>query len=282
MIEGKLVRSAQPTKRGCGNNLEKKPETTYLHSGIHLLLFISVVFSPLIYYAHVENFSNLPKNTFIQGIGCILVVLWLLKHILSDNGSLIIRLNLIFIWLSAWVLFSGLSLIWAVNRFSGLVLWLHWFIAGFYYVIIATEFKTVKDLDRILLYGTLGAILMCLLGFAQYYLGFDLIPQVFIPAGTFSNRNVLAQYIIMVLPFTVSKISWDFGADYSELICTFASYQNQVCLVSLFYLGADFLYGNFLNWLLAKYPAIYLKRKICLYGIGCCFYSILHPYKFFL
>ena len=77
----------------------------FLQSMMNYMFYILLLFSPLIYYPRIQNFSNLPKATFIQFAICILVLVWLLKS--RRSGSLEYIRHPIMIALGLWLLVCG-------------------------------------------------------------------------------------------------------------------------------------------------------------------------------
>ena len=114
----KVIRELHGTKRGVEDKADRNQ--VFLQSLIEYGLCILLLISPLIYYPHIENFSNLPKATFIQFSSSILLLAWLLKS--HRSGRLVVIGHPIMIPLALWLLWSGASIFWSVDKFSGVVL----------------------------------------------------------------------------------------------------------------------------------------------------------------
>ncbi len=176
------------------------PKADSLHSVIRYILYGTSLLSPLVFYPFIHNFSNLPKTAFIQFALCLVLLIWVVKN--QRNNLSLVR-HPVILAIGVWLFFSGISIFWAIDRFSGITLWLHWVICSFGFLVIINTIKEIHHLDTLILFSTIGASLISIIGCLQYMYGMDLIPQAFIPGGTFYNRNVLAQYIVMIWPFSL-------------------------------------------------------------------------------
>lgn len=166
-------------------------------------LFISLLLlvAPCIYYPHLENFSNLPKTTFIQLIVSALVSLWFWQ--VTKTGKFQIIMHPTMIVAGIWLIWSGLTILWAVDKFSGMLLWLHWGTCLLCFVVIVQVVDSLTEIDHIILFCVTGLSLIAGIGILQYLLGLDMIPQAAAPAATFSNKNVAAQSVAMGLPLAL-------------------------------------------------------------------------------
>lgn len=80
------------------------------------------------------------------------------------------------------------------------------------FALMLTTF-TPSDLDPLWWCATLTGLLIALLGIAQYFgLELSFIPQSGPPAATFANRNLLAEYLVCVIPVAI----WLFWRSWSR------------------------------------------------------------------
>lgn len=102
--------------------------------------------------------------------------------------------------LVAVLVWSGLSLLWSVNRYEGLLSWMHWTACALVFWMVAAALRDESDARRLL--GTLfvSGLLVSLLGLAQHAYGLTLLPQAQPPAATFVHKNVAAVFVVMTAP----------------------------------------------------------------------------------
>jgi tetratricopeptide (TPR) repeat protein len=181
---------------------EKRPSAggilqDLIEGGLLILLLVT----PLIFYPKVQNLSFLPKRTFIQLIVCLLWILWIIKSF--PKKKLLVFKHPILLAILLWILWSGLSIFWAINKYSALTLWLHWFLTMIACIVITYTIESLNKIDRLIFFGVVGAAAVSILGILQYILGTEIIPQAAVPAATFFNPNVAAQYITLMIPFSI-------------------------------------------------------------------------------
>ena len=100
----------------------------------------------------------------------------------------------------AWAV---LSLLWAHNWYEGAVKLLDWGGALMLALLVSQTLRRESQV-RMVLQGILFAgILLLLLGLAQYFFDVDWVDQHAKPAATFNNKNMAAQYILLVFPIAV-------------------------------------------------------------------------------
>ena len=154
--------------------------------------------------------------------------------------------------LCLWLLWSGASIFWAGDKFSGIALWLHWFVCALCFFVVVHLFNEIGQLDRIVLFSVIGAAMVSAIGILQYTIGLDLIPQAAVPGATFSNKNIAAQFVVMIWPlsfllFLVNKErgrDWLFAFIHSILVIFILYTKTRAAWVSvLFSLLVFFMYG---------------------------------------
>ncbi|HWX25397.1 MAG TPA: O-antigen ligase family protein, partial [Vicinamibacteria bacterium] len=172
------------------------PATTRGEKALLVALAGLVFLAPLVILRGNFDAANLPQSAFIALGALALLCLWLWR------SSPVFRLPRLLILppslaLLAW---SALSLLWAANRYEGAVVLLHWSACALVGVLTAARVREPRE-ARLVLLGLFGAGLsVALLGTLQHLTGFSAIPQGFPPAATFVNKNMAAQFVIMVLP----------------------------------------------------------------------------------
>ena len=172
-----------------------------IERAIPFLFYALLFISPLVYYTHIQDFSNLPKATFIQLVSCLLLIFWLLRA--RAIGRMETVRHPVIIAVGLWLLWSGITILWSGNRFAGITLWLHWLMCAACFFVFINTIRSTKELDRVVLFSVLGAAVISVIGILQYAIAWDFIPQGAVPGGTFSNRNVAVQFIVILWPFSL-------------------------------------------------------------------------------
>jgi hypothetical protein len=128
-------------------------------------------------------------------IGSLLFVAYLVSssQVRLSSSPLFVPLLILIIW-------AGLSGFWAHNSYLVFIKWQYWFtgLLGFIYVInVFREHKAIVILLQALF---ISGVLMAGLGLLQYYYNVDWVFQSGPPSGVFGNRNMAAQYSLLLLP----------------------------------------------------------------------------------
>lgn len=183
----------------------KNPDGTDENSVyIKLIYFFScslLLISPLLFYTHIQNFSNLPKATFIQLISCLLLIFWLAE--IHSTGRFRIFLHPLLIVILLWLSWSGITIIWSIDRLSGITIWLHWSACFICMFILVNSLKSLSHWDNLIRFSVVSAVIVSIIGILQFTLGFDIIPQGAVPGSTFSNKNIAVQFVIIIWPFSL-------------------------------------------------------------------------------
>ncbi len=105
----------------------------------------------------------------------------------------------------AWAL---LSLLWAHNYYEGAVKLLDWGGALLLGFLISQSLREERHV-RLVLQGIFfaGALLL-MLGLAQYFFDVDWVDQHAKPAATFNNKNMAAQYTLLIFPLCVALVMY--------------------------------------------------------------------------
>ncbi|MFC2172076.1 tetratricopeptide repeat protein [Acidobacteriota bacterium] len=177
----------------------------------HLLIVLSrltfwaflllVVLAPFVILPQAYDYADHPKAAFIQAGAVILFFLCLAKRMLDNERRILLGpFDLPLIILLIW---SALSLVWAHNRYEGLMTWMHWTACALLYWIGLHSLRDRKDVVRLLMAFFFSGFCVALLGITQYLFQVDWIPQTRPPSSTFANTNLAAQYVVLTLPLGV-------------------------------------------------------------------------------
>lgn len=183
---------------------QKSQHPVLLHLSRHWVLYLcllAIVLPPLL--APIGAFFYYNPVTRMQLYVDGLVLIALFAFLWKANGEIrlpswkpILFLSLICIW-------ATISLGWAVNFGEGFVELLPWLISMVFMLVIYNTVKTESDLKIFLIAVLLVCGIVSGIGVLQSTIGFDKIPQTFVPGSTFGNRNMGAQFILFGLPIAV-------------------------------------------------------------------------------
>uniref|UniRef100_A0A7C4VZ65 Tetratricopeptide repeat protein n=1 Tax=Desulfatirhabdium butyrativorans TaxID=340467 RepID=A0A7C4VZ65_9BACT len=237
-----------------------------LDCAAHSIIGLLLVGIPLVYYPYIEDFSNLPKKFVLQillGLSGLLYIL----HMWGKQRLQLIRHPLC-LWVAFWLIWSGLSICWAIDRFSGVSLWIHWLACSVIMMVFLIQPSEIW-VERWIQLSSIGAGIASLIGCIQYLFGFQGIPQSFVPGVTFSNKNIAAEYVVMLWPlsfavlFHLRKRFWIIAATFNmSLITLFLVYAKTRSVWVAMVLGGVFgsvLLFRTLNW--EKFRPLLLERR---------------------
>ncbi len=165
-----------------------------LLSSVALLLFAA----PFILLPSLYEFSSHPKTAFIQIWLCLILLLFWYKA-LSNRKITAPRGGMNWVVVS-FLFWSLISITWAVNPYESFSVFLHWALCAVLFFIAAGNFKNADDLKILFAALAFSGTVVSLIGLSQHFFHISIIPQAAPPASTFSNRNLSAQFINMILP----------------------------------------------------------------------------------
>lgn len=175
------------------------------------MLALLLLTAPFIMVFDGWNYADLPKYVFIQVAALLIACVWLTAAIVRrkldvPGGILTPPLTLLVFW-------ALLSSLWAVDCPAAWRAWSHWGACWLVFAIIAVS---AGRRGHVMILGAVYAagIAMTALGFGQWWLSWDFLPQAIKPAGTFANKNMLAQFLLLTMPagvyflLTAGRRSW--------------------------------------------------------------------------
>ncbi len=135
-------------------------------------------------------------------IGLPLIFLFLfLSFFLKDRPSFHLffkeKTSLALTLFLSWCL---ITISWATNPFEGFRCLLPWIGAGITYFLIARNFEPKNDLKLFMKAMFVSGFVAATIGVCQKLLGYNFFSQAAIPASTFGNKNMGAEYIALTLP----------------------------------------------------------------------------------
>lgn len=160
-----------------------------------------VVLLPLVFFPSLRDLYSLPKMTFLALWVTLLTWIWLFLLIENKHDKPIFPLALP---LTLYLIFSSLSLVNAVNIYQPIYRLLQDAVTFALFWLVVNQIRGQGQIERILRWAILPAALVSLIGIFQMW-GGDIPGLKRIGGGgvgsTFGNKNMAAQYILLILPF---------------------------------------------------------------------------------
>ncbi|MFA4915124.1 MAG: tetratricopeptide repeat protein [Syntrophales bacterium] len=177
----------------------KRLKSVFVLRGFLLL----AIFTPLLFLPQVWDLYTLPKECFVRLIVSLLVVTWAFENISSKKSGIYFSPLGLPILLYTLTLF--LSLIYTINPYTGAYEIFRQLTCVFLFFLVINYVETEKDILNICGAAVLGGLLVSILGIFQYFTSFnpDWLYQVARPSATFGNKNMAAEYVIMVIPLSL-------------------------------------------------------------------------------
>ncbi len=93
------------------------------------------------------------------------------------------------------------SFFYAQNHYEAFRVWQHWVMAILCFFTVLNGLDNDGQIDWIMASLFASGTCVALIGMAQYLFGWTFVPQTVVPAATFGNKNLAAQYVMLTLPF---------------------------------------------------------------------------------
>lgn len=152
-------------------------------------------------YGHKYGYSpDLHMSSLIQvgGVGLLLMLLFLQRDSGMDIHAPVILLPAML--LVAWAI---VSMLWAVNEYEATVKILDWsaaVLAGLLFLHVLSNKEDVRLFCNIVL---AVAVVLLFIGYMQYFFNVRWVDQYAPPSITFNNKNMAAQYTLLLLPIAI-------------------------------------------------------------------------------
>ena len=196
---------------------EPSPGKTYLEDKENFLdkvmelgpLFLLGV-APLVFFKMGGEFENTPKMAFLQWGIAVLAIIQVLR--IKKTGSFNWKITPLDFLIILFYVFCLLSLLKAANRYQGVLSLLHWAAVIILYFFLVNTLKKEETIDHIFFVTALSVCLVSLIGIQQKLgidplsLGISEIPQLTVPASTFSNQNMGGQFVALAIPLIFGSI----------------------------------------------------------------------------
>lgn len=161
-----------------------------------------VTLTPILFLPQVLDLYTLPKECFIRLIISFLMAAWAFGNISQrKSGIYFSPLGLPILLYFLALLFS---LIHTINPYTGVYEVFRQLTYILLFFLIINHVKDEKDISNICGAAVAGGLVVSILGIFQYFTSFnpDWLYQVARPSATFGNKNMAAEYVIMVIPLS--------------------------------------------------------------------------------
>ena len=162
------------------------------------LLAAVVGLAPLLVYHEIWDFENLPKTAFIQLSAAVLLFIWLAACARKDTPEL--RSCALYVPLLLFLLWTFASVWWSTDRYGAFQTWAHWCFCSAVFLVALQVLEDRRHLRIILAAVLFSGGVIAALGIIQYLFEVTWIKQQIVPAATFNNKNMAAQFTVLVIP----------------------------------------------------------------------------------
>lgn len=156
------------------------------------------------------NFSNHSfVKSYVAAIGIGILMLVTLWRVHANTQQITFNLSWLKIsWLFLFMI-GTISISWSVYVDFSVTKWMMWFIT-FCAFIVSYRLQLDKTTLIKFCWGLLiTALIIAIIGIAQYLFDLSVITQAAPPASTFANKNMATQPIVLILPFTLFLLFHD-------------------------------------------------------------------------
>ena len=247
------------------------------------LLALLVAAPPLLgVYGHKYGYSpDLHMASVIQVGACAMLLLFFLLPRPRSTLNILSMPVLLPLW--CFLGWSVLSLLWSHNNYEGSIKLLDWGGALLTAFLVTQTFNQPKDVDRCLYVLFAIGVVLASIGLLQYHYGFDLIDQHYPPALTFNNKNMAAQYLLLLIPIgllmmlRISAPHWKIlllGGSMAQVILLFYGTTRNAILC--FILQLALLLFFLIRETMKRWHDRGFWQRFCIYvGVGICILFLL-------
>lgn len=207
------------------------PESRFEALRYRAVLYLLAV-SPVVFFRTGGEFENSPKMALLQWGTAVLALLSITRGFGSQQ--LVWKRSPIDVPIAVFYLLCWISLLQAANPWQGVFYLLHWGAAIIFYVLLIHILKDERQINGLHVAVAVSMIPVGIVGVLQWLVGrswidriplLEQIPQMTVPAATFSNSNMVALVLAMALPLIVSALlfspnRWIKAVCGASLFCT--------------------------------------------------------------
>ena len=185
-----------PAPGGAPDELTEPHNPTWLVVVVAVFVALPAIVAP---YGYGIGYSpDLHMAAYLQVLGCLVAGVLFVQRVSARHPVLLF--DDLFLLLALLVTWAVLSLAWAHNLYEASVKLFDWLAALLGAFLVVQVIRTPRHV-RFFVEGVFwSGVALALLGIAQYLFQVQWIGQTFIPAATFANKNVAAQYYLLTFP----------------------------------------------------------------------------------
>ena len=161
-----------------------------------------IFFAPVAIVNGLYEYSMLPKLVIIQLGSLFLLVVWLFTG-MSKKEPLGIAKSSLYIPLICFLAWALFSIFWSTNRYNCLIVWVHWSACVLVFFLCLQILTSITRIKLIFYTLSAAAAVVSIIGLLQHYFQVDWFLQLMMPASTFGNKNMAAQFIGLCFPVVI-------------------------------------------------------------------------------
>jgi O-antigen ligase len=166
-------------------------------------LLTAVIFlAPLVIVNGLYEYSMLPKLVIIQLGSLFLLFAWLLTGLFKQETFVLAKSNL-YLPLICFLVWALFSFFWSTNLYNSLLVWVHWSACVLVFFLCLQLLASVNRIKVLFYTLSIAAVIVSIIGLLQYFFQIDWFLQRVIPASTFGNKNMAAQFIGLCFPVVI-------------------------------------------------------------------------------
>lgn len=166
------------------------------------ILTAIIFLAPLVVVNGLYEYSMLPKLIIIQLGSLFLLFAWLLTGLFKQEAFVLAKSNL-YLPLICFLVWALFSFFWSTNRYNSLVLWVHWSACVLFFFLCLQILASANRIKVLFYTLSTAAAIVSIIGLLQYFFQIDWFLQLSMPASTFGNKNMAAQFIVLCFPMVI-------------------------------------------------------------------------------
>jgi O-antigen ligase/Flp pilus assembly protein TadD len=171
--------------------------SSFLDNLIHWGIIFTAFCSPFILLPDAHTGIKIPQMAFIQVSAAVLLLILSLKSFVSNPKIIRVPFYGPILALSIW---SSISLLYAPNKYEGLIPLTHWLGSSLFFFLIVHDCRKTKKRTHLFAALFIAGSCTALIGIGQHLFNISWFPQLAPPAAMFLNRNMASHFIVLTIP----------------------------------------------------------------------------------
>jgi len=199
-IEEVLAENVGNNQTVSSNSKPQEVTPFSLHTALTLIVAILIFFVPLkINDSSYYDFANLAQEVYVQSICGFIAFIWLIDCALSGNFT--IKQSSLYFPILGIIIWSFISLTWTTNIPESMDAICQWLACSIIFFVVYNMIKSPLDVSILMAAVFSSLFYLVIIGLIQFFdKTFSLYSQVISPAGTFGNKNMFSDYLVITLP----------------------------------------------------------------------------------